>query len=144
MRDIQNEILTLKNLKKKSAMVLKTMEVPFTLSFNIVEDSSGVFYSADKTAVIKVSAGGTDPFTQIYFDVNDFDYRTLFCRRYIDENTGDYCYYVTILDDENANDISEIQQGNPVVITYNAKLISTSVSTVTISYINWYPVPPMP
>lgn len=144
IRDIQNEILTLKNLKEKSAMVLRTMEVPFTLTFNIIEDSGGYSYYADKTAVIKISADGTDPFTQIYFDVNDFDYRTLFCRRYIDENTGDYCYYVTILDDQNATDIQKIQQGQTVTINYSAKLVSTSVSTITTTYINWYPVPPMP
>ena len=132
IKDILREILTLKNLKNKSAMVLRTIEKPFSVSFEIV--GSGVGLCSDKIAVVKITNGGLPPITQVYFDVVAFDYRTLSVHRVIDAN-GDLNFYISIAVDENPTDISEIQQGHQVIVNYDCKVVSTTDNAISINYI---------
>lgn len=132
IKDILREILTLKNLKNKSAMVLKTVEKPFSVSLEIV--ASGVVLCSDKIAVVKITNGGLPPIAQVYFDVVAFDYRQLSVHRVIDAN-GDLNFYISIAVDENPTDMSEIQQGHKVVVNYNCKIVSTTDNAITINYI---------
>lgn len=142
IKDILREILTLKNLKNKSAMTIKTIEKPFSVSFEIT--GAGTEYYSDKIAVVKMTNGGLPPIAQVYFDVVDFDYRQLSVHKVIDTN-GDLNFYICIDYDQNPTDISEIQQGHQVIVNYDCKLVSTADNAITIEYIqNEAPVPPVP
>ena len=142
IKDILREILTLKNLKNKSAMTIKTIEKPFSVSFEIT--GAGTEYYSDKIAVVKMTNGGLPPIAQVYFDVVDFDYRQLSVHKVIDTN-GDLNFYICIDYDQNPTDISEIQQGHQVIVNYNCKIVSTADNEITIEYIqNEAPAPPVP
>ena len=143
MIQISREILTLKNLKKKSAMTIKTMELSFSITFNII--GAGTEYYSEKIAVMKMTTtNNLPPIAQIYFDVNDFDYRQLSVHKVIDTN-GDLNFYVCIDADQNQNDIDAISHGQTVEITYTGKIVSTASTSITLSYINnEAPSPPVP
>lgn len=139
IKEILREILTLKTLKKKSAMVIKTIEKPLSVSFNII--GGGTEYYSDKIAVVKLTTNNIEPLCQVYFDVVDFDRRVLSVRRVIDSD-GYLNLYICIDYDLNSDDISEVQQGHQVIINYDCKIISTADFWFDIEYItNEAPTP---
>lgn len=143
MNAMANEILALKQFKAKTASQLTTVETSLTLNFNLeLLDRWGYTeVRSDKYAIIEISPNSTNvPLASLYFDVTDFKGRSPVVDKRVDNSTGAVQYLVHIYDfDLSANnDLSTLEGGGSVALSYNTVLTTTDSVEVTVSYEDLY------
>ena len=134
INNLSREVVALKQQKEKSATVLQTFTTTTTLTFNLeLTSSQGLaVVRSDKMAIIDFGDSG-NPLVGVSYNISGLNDRTIRDVPYYNANTGHIGRMVYIYSN-NQSDLSTLQGGGTVTLSYQVTLTSTAELSISTSY----------
>lgn len=131
---LSREVAALKKQKEKSATTLQTFKTSITLTFDLeIAAWQGLtIVRSDKMAIIDFGDSGS-PLVGVSYNISGLNDRTIRDIPYYDSTTGHIGRMIFIFSN-NQSDLSTLQGGGTVTLTYSTTLTSTTELSVTTNY----------
>lgn len=133
-----NEILALKQQKKKKAQTMRTITTTVPLQFNLELNYSQWGWTtvrSDKMAIVHIDTNGNNPLIGVQYNLNGLNSRIIRdVGLYNHEN--DAIGRMVYVFSQNSNDMQILNNGGSVRLDYEMIITSTSDISVTVSYEN--------
>lgn len=135
MTAMSNEILALKKEKEKSAVSLETVTTRVSLTFDLELYSNWGLMGvrSDKMAKVTISTGDNNPLIGVEYEISGLDSRMIRDVATFDANSGEIGRLVYLYSFNNS-DLTTLNGGGSVELTYNMIITSTANVTVAVEY----------
>lgn len=135
INNLRREVLALKQQKEKSASVLQTVTETITLSFDLELIMSQWLIPIVRSQNMAIIDFGTsdNPLVGVNYNITGLDDRIIRDVPYYDSATGHIGRMVYIYSN-NQSDLSTLQGGGTVTLTYDVEISSTSELEISTSY----------
>lgn len=138
IKKITNEILALKQQKKKKAQTMRTITTTVPLQFNLELNYSQWGWTtvrSDKMAIVRIDINGNNPLIGVQYNLNGLDSRIIRDVGFYNHENDSIGRMVYVFS-QNSNDMQILNNGGSVRLDYEMIITSTSDISVTVSYEN--------
>ena len=137
LNDISNELLALKSESIKAPENLDTTTATIPLSFDLELHNfgDGNVGRSKKMAVLLLNLGSDNPLLSVDYNISNLNNVDIKDVPYFDENSGRIGRLIYVIDHD-SSDITKLNNGQAVTLTYNINVNCTSPIDYNLTYEN--------